>query len=66
MDEFGLGVIKGEINVSCDPVNISIYRQERSKSNMYGKLRRPGNKCKIKYNICKLIKHVEQTVERLY
>jgi hypothetical protein len=65
MDEFGLGVIQGEINLSCDPANVSIYREERSKSDMYGKLRRPGNKCRIKYYICKLIEHVEQTVERL-
>jgi len=59
-------VIQGEIIVSCDPVNISIYREKRSKCDMCRKLRRPGNKYRIKYNIFRLIELVEQTVERLY
>jgi hypothetical protein len=33
---------------------------------MYGKLKRQGNKYIIKYNIYKVIKLVEQKVERLY
>jgi len=43
-------VIQGKIIASRDPVNISIYREERSRSDVYRKLRKPVNKYRVKYN----------------
>ena len=57
-------MIQSEIIVSCDPVNVSIDREKRREGDMYRKLRRSGNKYRIKYSICRLIELVEQTVER--
>jgi hypothetical protein len=67
VDYCGLGVTQGDIDVSCDLdlVNISICRQKRV-GDMYGKLRKPGNKFRNKYNTYKLIVIVEHTVERFY